>query len=95
VAGKPSFETIFKLTGFHLGAVAAGFILAATLFAPKPRAVTPLPERTIRVLELKNAARAAASSSPGAAPNHAVDLGQALAWPACDPDSERAMGKQP
>ena len=93
--GKPSFETIFKLTGFHLGAASVGFLLAATLFAPKPRVVPPLPARTLQVLELRNLARTAASASSGDALAHAVALCKTLAWPACDAASVRAMGKQP
>ena len=95
MTGKPSFETVFKLTGYHLGAAAVGFMLAATLFAPKPRVVAPVPERTLKVLELRNQARAAASASSGAAVTRAVELCKALAWPACDETSVRAMGKEP
>ncbi len=93
MSGKPSFETVFKLTGYHLGAAALGFMLAATFFAPKARVVMPLPERTLKVLELRNLARAAASS--GAAVERAVELCKALAWPSCDEASVRAMGKEP
>lgn len=92
---KPSFESIFKLTGYHLGAAAVGFFVAATFFAPAPRAVTPLPERTLKVLELRNVARAAASASANGAVDRAVELCKALAWPSCDAESIRAMGKQP
>jgi hypothetical protein len=93
VSGKPSFETVFKLTGYHLGAAAAGFMLAATWFAPKPRVTAPLPERALKVLELRQQARAAASSDAAVA--RAVELCKALAWPACDPASVRALGKEP
>ena len=95
VDGKPSFETIFKLTGFHLGAVAAGFVLAAAFFAPRPREAKPLPERALKILELRNQARAAASASAGPAVDHAVELCKALGWPTCDAASVHAMGTLP
>jgi hypothetical protein len=118
VNGKPSFERIFKLTGVHLGAAAGGFVLAALLFAPKPREPTPISPRAAQILELRNQARAAAgramgvragtAGTPGAAnaasavagPASAAlvragELCRALAWPACDADSVRAMGQEP
>lgn len=123
--GKPSFEHIFRLTGFHLGAAGLGFLIAAWLFAPKPRRPAALSPRVVQILELRaraqsfaamlpNAAPAAASGglgtagAPGAASAasavppqaapvlaRAVELCKALAWPACDADAVRAMGKLP
>ncbi len=95
MSDKPSFERIFKLTGVHLGAAALGFVLSASLFAPKPRAATPLSERTLKILELRNQTRAAASASAGPALDRAVELCKALGWPACDADSVKAMGREP
>jgi hypothetical protein len=95
VHAKPSFETIFRLTGVHLGAAAIGFVLAATLFAPRPRQTTPLPERTLRILELREQARAASSAASVVAVARATELCKGLDWPACDADSIRAMGSQP
>ena len=89
--GKPSFERVFKLTGLHLGAAALGFAVAAALFAPKPRTNVPLPARTAQILELRKQALAAASAAPALA--RATELCRALAWPACDVDSVRQMGK--
>jgi hypothetical protein len=124
VDGKPSFEHIFRLTGFHLGAAGVGFFLAALLFAPKPREPAPLSPRVARILELRTQAHAVASAAPSTWPSpglgvgtagapgsasaasavagpastalaRAIELCKALAWPACDPDSVRAMGKLP
>jgi len=95
VDSKPTFEQIFKLTGMHLGAAAGGFALAALLFAPKPREQTPLPARTVQILELRQQVRAAASASAGPAQARARELCRALGWPACDPESLRQMGKVP
>ena len=92
---KPTFERIFKLTGLHLGAAAGGFALAALLFAPKARTQTPLPERTVRILELSHQARALASAAGGPELARVTELCRALAWPACDPESVRQMGKVP
>lgn len=91
---KPSFEQIFKLTGTHLAAGMLGFLVAVLLFAPKPR-VPHLEPRAAQVLELAGKARAAASASSGPALREAVELCQKLAWPACDPDSVRQMGRPP
>ncbi|HTQ02744.1 MAG TPA: hypothetical protein VMI54_02765 [Polyangiaceae bacterium] len=118
--GKPSFEHIFRLTGVHLGAGAAGFVAAALLFAPKPHKPAELSARAAQILELRTQARAVASANPGVgagtagAPGaasaasavappastsvalaRATELCKALAWPACDADSVRAMGKVP
>lgn len=119
---KPSFEQIFRLTGFHLGAAAAGFLVAALLFAPKAREPAAVSPRVAQILELHAQARAVASASPptnvnvgtgtagapgaasaasavavppSAALARATELCHALAWPACDPESLRAMGKLP
>ncbi len=124
--GKPSFEHIFRLTGFHLGAAGAGFFVAAWIFAPKPRMPAAVSPRVAQILELRTQARAAASATTSLAPTTVVNAGvgtagapgaahaasavagppaaalaratelcTALAWPACDPDSVRAMGKLP
>jgi hypothetical protein len=86
---KPSFEHIFRLTGVHLGAAAAGFVGAALLFAPKPRPPAALSPRVAQILELRAQARAVASSAaevgagtagaPGAA-----SAASAVAKPAAD-----------
>jgi len=78
VDGKPSFEHIFRLTGFHLGAAAAGFLLAALLFAPKPRQPAALSPRVVRILELRTQAHAAASVAPSA-PSSAASGGAGTA----------------
>jgi hypothetical protein len=93
VSGKPSFDQIFRFTGYHLGAAALGFALAAAFFAPKPRASAPLPPRTAQILELRTQVRAAASASRGPALARATELCRALAWPACEAESVRQMGK--
>jgi hypothetical protein len=93
MARKPSFESVFKLTGLHLGAAAAGFVVAAVSFAPKPREAQPLPERTLRILELRNQVRSAATASAGPDVDRAVELCRALGWPACDAASVHAMGQ--
>jgi hypothetical protein len=92
---KATFERIFKLTGVHLGAAAAGFALAAALYAPKPREHTPLPPRTAQILELRQQARAAASAAPGPALARATELCRALGWPSCDAEAVRQMGQVP
>jgi hypothetical protein len=93
VDGRPSFDQIFKLTGLHLGAAALGFFVAAACFAPKPRANVPLAPRTLQILELRKQARAAAAASASPALARATELCRALAWPACDANSVRQMGK--
>jgi hypothetical protein len=91
---KPSFDRIFRLTGTHLAAGAVGFIVAALVSAPKPRA-TALDPHTAQVLELGRQAQAAASASAGPALERAVKLCESLRWPACDPASIRHMGERP
>jgi hypothetical protein len=122
VDGKPSFEHIFRLTGFHLGAAGMGFFVAASIFAPKPRVPAAVSPRVAQILELRTQARAAASGAPTTGPSvgvgtagapgaspaasavagppaaalaRATELCKALAWPACDADSVRAMGQLP
>jgi hypothetical protein len=91
---KPTFDQVFKLTGTHLAAAMLGFMLAVLLFAPKPRVLREDPLAS-EVLELGTQARAAASSSTGAALDRAVALCQKRRWPACDPASVRRMGSLP
>lgn len=91
---QPSFDRIFRLTGTHLAAGAAGFVLAVILFAPKPR-IAAIDPRTERVLELRHQAQAAASASSSPALDQAVKLCEALHWPACDRASVQQMGTAP
>jgi hypothetical protein len=93
VSAQPTFEQVFRFTGYHLGAVAIGFAIAGALFAPKARKSEPLPRRTVQILELRTQAQAAASASAGPALARAEALCRALAWPACDRESVRQMGQ--
>ena len=93
MSAQPTFEQVFRFTGFHLGAVAVGFAVAGALFAPKARKSAPLPARTVQILELRTQAQAATSASAGPTLARAEELCRALAWPACDRESIRQMGQ--
>jgi hypothetical protein len=93
VSARASFEQVFRFTGLHLGAIALGFVVAGLLFKPKPRTTPPLSPRTVQILELRTQAQAAAAASAGPALARATELCRALAWPACDPESIRRMGR--